>query len=149
MPKQKSELEKKTETKLAETTTMDSVSVMVADDILAADRLRAVPVTTHEWQANSQAFVCEMSADERDQFETDWVDYKQSLGDEENNVGFRAFAVAWCLCNKERHRLFEGREPIAAQSIGKKSGKATARLFNTISRVNGLTKADIDALEKN
>jgi hypothetical protein len=149
MTKKKLDLEKKTEAETAKPKTLDSVAVMVADDILAADKLRAVPVTTHEWKPNTQAFVCEMNADERDQFETDWVDYKQSLGDEENNVGFRAFAVAWCICNAERQRMFEGREAVAAQSIGKKSGKATARLFNTISRINGLTKADIDALEKN
>jgi uncharacterized lipoprotein len=125
-------------------------SVLGADNVLSShDKLRAVPVATHEWQPNSRAFVCEMNSDERDQFETDWVEYRESLDDDDNNVGFRAFTVAWGLCDADRNRLFAGREAEAAQVIGARSGKTTARLFNTLSRINGLTKADIDALEKN
>lgn len=144
-------LKQKTEAKLSEVNTLNELDVILGDDILAADALRAVPVSTHEWKPNTRAFVAELTGDERDKFETEWVDYKSALGEEEDNVGFRAFAVAWMLCDAQRVRLFGSDTVVsAAQTIGaKKNGKATARLFNVCSRINGLTKADIDALEKN
>lgn len=141
-------LEEKTKAKAAQEKTLSTYEIMNADDILGGDKLRAVAVAVPEWQAGGQVFVAELSADERDEFETAWVEHKQSRG-EEDNIGFRAFTVAWCLCSPERYRTFVGREAEAAQVIGQRNGKATSRLFNTISRINGLTKADIDSLEGN
>lgn len=142
-----SKLEQKTKAKADEKKTHDNISVLTGDDVLQADQLRAVPVVTHEWKPNTRAFVCEMSAEERDEFETEWIAYRDA--DEDGNVGFRAFSVAWCMCDENRIRLFAANVAHAADILQKKNGKATARLFNTISRMNGLTKADIDALEKN
>lgn len=127
---------------------MPAESLSAADILSGEDKFRAVPVATPEWKENSRAFVAELDADERDQLETEWGDYKDAL-DEEDNVGFTAFCVAFCLCDSERNRLFEGRVSAAAQKIRGRNAKATRRLFNTASRVNGLTSADIDALEGN
>jgi hypothetical protein len=144
-----SDLEKKTKALAAENKTLNSFDILNGDDILAGkDRLRAVPVPVPEWKPGSQVFVAELSGDERDEFETAWADYKTAR-EEEDNVGFRAFTVAYCLCDDKRWLLFQGRFPEAAQTIGGRNGKATSRLFNTISRINGLTKADIDQLEGN
>lgn len=123
------------------------------DDLLAddgtGDALRAVGVPTPEWQRGSMVYVAELSANERDELEVGWAEYKAAKA-EENNVGFRAWCVAFCLCDQERGLLFDSDEvPAAAARLGKKNGKATSRLFNTISRINGLTKADIDELEGN
>jgi hypothetical protein len=144
-----SKLEEKTKAKASEDKTLSTYEIMKADDILSGgDKLRAVAVAIPEWKAGSQVFVAELSADERDAFETAWVEHKQSRG-EEDNIGFRAFTVAWCICTEGRYRTFAGREAEAAAAIGQRNGKATSRLFNTISRINGLTKADIDQLEGN
>lgn len=141
-------LEQKTKEKAAEQGKLDSWEILNDSEILAGDKLRAVPVAVPEWKPGSRVFVAELSADERDEFETAWVEYKQARG-EEDNIGFRAFTVAYCLCNQSRYRSFQGREAEAAQAIGQRNAKATSRLFNTISRINGLTKADIDQLEGN
>jgi hypothetical protein len=125
---------------------------LTADDILggADDRkLEAVAVATPEWKEGSHVFVAELSADERDQMEELWIAYKRALDDEESNVGFRAFTVAFCLCDLHRNRLFAGRESDVAGRIGSRNGKATSRVFNVCSKINGLTKQDIDELEKN
>lgn len=124
---------------------------LLAEDVLNdADQLRAVGVPTPEWRADSLAHVAELSAVERDQLETGWVEYKTARG-EEDNVGFRAYCVAFCLCDSQRGRLFPTSSDVdrAADKIARRNGKATSRLFNTISRINGLTKADIDVLEGN
>jgi hypothetical protein len=122
---------------------------LLAEDAGGLDSLRAVGVPTPEWKAGTLAYVAELSGNERDELEVGWADYKASKG-EEDNVGFRAWCVAFCLCDEQRGLLFDPDEvPAAAEKIGKKNGKATSRLFNTISRINGLTKADIDVLEGN
>lgn len=122
---------------------------LLAEGAGGLESLRAVGVPTPEWKPGSLAYVAELTANERDELEVGWADYKASKG-EEDNVGFRAWCVAFCLCDAERGLLFDNDEvPAAAQRIGKKNGKATSRLFNTISRINGLTKADIDVLEGN
>lgn len=128
-------------------------ATLTIDDILAIDEkpLRAVAVPTPEWKWGSQAFVAELDATERDELEVGWSEYKKSKGDEENNVGFRAWCVAFCLCDAQRKLLAGNNDEVVAlaDKIAKKNGKTTSRLFNTISMVNGLTKADIDALEGN
>lgn len=121
-------------------------------DLLADDgdtALRAVGVPTPEWKRGSLVYVAELSANERDELEVGWAEFKAAKG-EENNVGFRAWCVAFCLCDQERGLLFEPDEVAdAAEKIGKRNGKATSRLFNMASKINGLTKQDIDELEGN
>lgn len=142
-------LKEKTEAKKTKQKPLNSYDLLNGDDILSPrEKLRAVLVATPEWQANGAVHVAELTGDERDAMEVAWAEHKEALG-EEDNVGFRAFAVAYCICSENRVRLFSGREAEAAQVIGGRNGKATSRLFNTISRINGLTKADVDALEGN
>ncbi|QDV26744.1 hypothetical protein [Aureliella helgolandensis] len=143
-----SNLQKKTEAKLAEPKTLNESTILSGADILAADKLRAVPVVTHEWKPGSQVYVAELTADERDELEQSWAEYKTAR-DEEDGIGFRAWCAAYCICDEKRNRTFIGRQVEAAETIGKRRGKTTSRIFNTAARINGLTKADIDELEKN
>ena len=90
----------------------------VLSDEEGGDSLRAVGVPTPEWKSGSLAYVAELNANERDELEVGWADYKQSKG-EEDNVGFRAWCVAFCLCDVARGLLFEPDEvPAAAERIG-------------------------------
>jgi hypothetical protein len=122
------------------------------DDLMkdSENPLKAVPVPTPEWKVGSQAFVAELDATERDELEVGWTEYKAAKGGEDN-VGFRAWCVAFCLCDHERRLFCSNNDEVVAlaDKIAKKNAKATARVFNLISRINGLTKADIDLLEGN
>ncbi|MFO0939826.1 MAG: hypothetical protein U0930_03585 [Pirellulales bacterium] len=128
-------------------------ATLTIDDLLKSDEtpLRAVSVPTPEWKWGSQVFVAEIDATERDELEVGWSEYKANKGSEENNVGFRAWCVAFCLCDQNRKLYAGNNDEVVTLSdrIAKKNAKTTARLFNVISRLNGLTKADIDALEGN
>lgn len=143
-------LSDRTNTELEKDRTLNAVDLL-ADDILGVDVLRAVAVPTPEYKFGSQAFVAELSAEERDQLEVGWAAYQEAQIESEDNVGFRAYCVAFCLCDQKRGLLFRSDEEVvaAANKLRKRNAKATSRLFNTISRINGLTKADIDALEGN
>ncbi len=55
-------------------------------------------------------YVAELTADERDEMEQGWIGYRsQHNGADDDNVGFRAYTVAYCLCDANRQRLFAGR----------------------------------------
>lgn len=128
-------------------------ATLTIDDLLKTEEtpLRAVSVPTPEWKWGSQVFVAELDATERDELEVGWSEYKAAKGSEENNVGFRAWCVAFCLCDDKRKLYCGNNDEVATLSdkIAKKNAKTTARIFNLISKLNGLTKADIDALEGN
>lgn len=129
---------------------MTADEILAADDILGGvDSLKAIPVPVDEWKPNSLVHVAELTADERDELEEEWAKFKDRLNEAGSNVGFRAFVVAWCLCDAQRKRLFAGREAQAAQTIGQnRNAKATSRVFNIAANINGLLKEDIDSLEK-
>lgn len=136
-----------------ETTKPEAVpQTLTAKDFLAdeAVTLQARAVQTPEMGAGSHCFVAQLSADERDEMET-WWNEKKDEQRAEDNVGFRAWVAAYCLCDANRQRFYRttGEVRFAAAQIGaKKPASAIARIFNTASRLNGLLPSDIDELEK-
>ncbi len=111
--------------------------------------LRAVQVCTPELGDDSFVFVAELSADERDELEELWAEKKKEY-DDETQIGFRAWVVAYCLCDDQRKRLFdESNIANAAAALGRKAAKPMARIFNAACRINGLLRSDVDTLEKN
>ena len=105
-------LEEKNEVKMQQT-------ALTADQLLSSPpvKLIAHAVSTPEWVDGSFVYVAELSADERDEMETGWMAYReQHNSDDESNVGFRAYTVAYCLCDANRQRLFAGREAAAANN---------------------------------
>jgi hypothetical protein len=138
---------------MSETTKPEAVpQTLTAKDFLADETVTLVAhaVQTPELGAGSQCFVAQLSADERDEMETWWAEKKEDDGSEDN-VGFRAWVAAYCLCDANRQRFYKttGEVRFAAAQIGaKKPASVISRIFNTASRMNGLVKSDIDELEK-
>lgn len=117
----------------------------LAEAILAApDRAKCVPVEMPEW--NLTVYVTELSADERDELETIWLKHR---GEREDNIGFRAFTVAFCLCDADGKRLFADDPVKAAEALGVKRGHSITRIFNVATRLNAITRSDQEELEKN
>ena len=112
---------------------------------------RVVTVPVPELGPGTVAHVGEMSADERDaRIEVAWLDRQKREGST-SAVGFRAFAVAASLCDPQRAWLaadVEATERLAAQ-LGAIANGPVGRIFHEVARLNGLTKEDVEALEKN
>jgi hypothetical protein len=118
---------------------------------LGEKKLAAVRVTVHEWGEGLYAYIGQMSADERDdRLESNWMRRKEQFG-RDDNAGFRAFAVAACLCDENRTWLAADEKAInaLADSLGDRSAVPISRMFNHACNLNGLTEADVEELEKN
>jgi hypothetical protein len=124
-------------------------------ELLAAPTLRPGKVPTPEIREGSFAFVAQLTADERDLLETQWG---RSRAESRSPVGFRAFVVAWCLCDDHNVRQLnpgdledEIRPEFLDQceAIGRQHAAALSRMFDLACAKNGLSKEDVKALEKN
>lgn len=115
------------------------------DDILKADELPAVHVDV--WGIT--VHVATLRADERDEMETMWGDYRAESG-QANNIGFRAFVVAYCLCDKDRNRMFKEFAVFtdAVRKLRMRRASDINLIFSEASRINGLTKSDEEELKK-
>ena len=105
-----------------------------------------VPVP--EFGEGVEAWVAELTADERDErLDLPWTKRQEETG----GVGFRAYAVAACLCDSERKFLAGTTEEIesAAGKLGNQNGRPITRLFDKAAAVNGLTPEAVEAIEKN
>lgn len=109
--------------------------------ILTADDLARELVTVPEW--GGEVYISEMTAAERDAFEAEWLRGKED-GTETANL--RARLVCRVLCDDTGARLFADAD---ADALGRKSAAVVDRLFAVAQRLNGMTQADVAALEKN
>ena len=110
--------------------------------------LKAHAVDVPEFGEGMQAWVAELSADDRDGFEVAWAEYRKSKG-QENSVGLRAFLVAACWCSPERKFIANGDLPKVAQQLGAMPSAPVTRLFDKASSINGIGEEAAKELEKN
>lgn len=107
--------------------------------------LKAVPVPAEEWGIDL-IHIAELSGDERATFEENWQAYRDKFGDD---ADFRSFSVIALSCDAARNFEFKPEEYAdAIRSLGKRNSKVTARAFSVACSLNGLTKSDLDAVEK-
>ena len=114
----------------------------------AVSKLRAVPIQANEIEQDLIVHVAELTAEQRDELESEWSNYRDTFGDGSTAIGFRAFCVAFCLCDSERNLLL-GERKIRneyAEQLQGSSSRLISRLFNTAARINGLTRTDEDEL---
>lgn len=117
------------------------------DTILATDTLQPRKVQVPEW--GGHVYVAALTADQRDEFETEWQRIKDARK-QEDNVGFRAFLVASTLCDESNRLLcVNGKRESSADALGAKAAGPINRIFNAACELNGLTKDDVEELEKN
>lgn len=121
----------------------------VLDMIPATPPVAAHPVQVPEFGDGVVAYVAELTADERDRrLEGPWQKHSEANGDG-SMAGFRALAVAACLCDEQRQFLAATQQDIAAaaERLGKCDSRPITRLFVKAAEINGLTGGDDD--EKN
>ena len=66
--------------------------------------------------------------------------------DQQSLVNFRAALCVLCLRNEDGSPMFTAAD---ATLLGKKSSRAIARIFPVAAKLSGMTKEDVEALEKN
>lgn len=119
---------------------------ITADDLFRDDDLAPTPVDNVPG-FETTGYISTLAADERDELEELWRHHRE---DDESVVGFRAFVVAYCICDPDGRRLFSSDKIAEAArriGVGKKAA-GISRLFNVACKANGLLKEDVDELEK-
>jgi hypothetical protein len=112
------------------------------ENILAADDLPFRDVDVPEWGGTAR--VRTMTGGERDTFEASIYD-TDGTGVKLNRSDFRAKLLSKVLVDESGARLFTDKEIVA---LSGKSAKAIQRLFDVAQEINGISKAEQDAIEK-
>jgi len=107
--------------------------------ILEAKDQTIQEVQVPEW--GGSLYIRTLTGAERDAFEKNWID-AQNTG----NPNFRAKLAARVICGQDGKRVFSDND-IAA--LGEKSGAALSRVFEAAMKINFMTAADVEELEKN
>lgn len=117
--------------------------MLTKDQILGIKDLQIEQVEVPEW--GGYVFVRGMTGAERDSFEASVVDIRGS-SQKINMLNVRAKLVSLTVCDENGERIFEDADVI---ELGKKSALALQRLFDIAQRLSGLSKEEVNALEKN
>ena len=108
-------------------------------DIIAASDLKREEVDVPEW--GGTVLVTSFSADAKDALEFKIYNMANKSG-----VGIRAAYVGLSAIDEFGQRLFTDEE---VAILGTKSAAALDRVFEVVSRINRISQADIEELEKN
>ncbi|MDX9821458.1 MAG: hypothetical protein RBT20_05965 [Syntrophales bacterium] len=112
-------------------------------DIVAFNDLKSETIEVPEW--GGSVTIRRMTGGERDAYEADIFESKGSQL-QLKRENFRAKLIARCLVDDNGERMFSDGE-IAA--LSKKSAAALDRLFAACQRLNGMTGAEQEKIEKN
>jgi len=112
-------------------------------DIVAFNDLKSEVIEVPEW--GGSVTIRRMTGGERDAYEADIFESKGSQL-QLKRENFRAKLIARCLVDDNGERMFSDGE-IAA--LSKKSAAALDRLFAACQRLNGMTGAEQEKIEKN
>ena len=102
------------------------------------------PETQPAW--GGEVFVMRMTADQRDALDLSWRDEIAAT----KGVGYRAFVVAWCLCDESNKPLFRNingdqQHDEAWGKLRLESAAVVDRLFESAAKLNGILPEDEDA----
>lgn len=117
--------------------------LLTRDSILAADDLPRKLVSVPEW--GGDVFVRTMTGGERDQFEQMIMEAGGADSSGWRKC-FRAKLAVLTLCDENGKSLFSFDD---WETLSKKSAAALDRVFAVASRLNGISKTDVQELEKN
>lgn len=111
--------------------------------IFAVSDLQTEDVSVPEWGGTVR--VKGLTGSERDAFEESCVSGKgKNVSFKMTNI--RAKLVAKTVVDEEGNLIFKEAD---VEALGKKSGAALDRVFSVAQRISGITKEDIEELEKN
>ncbi len=118
---------------------------LTREQILAQNDLKSETVSVPEWGDGAQVIVRTMSGTERDAYEISII---QSNGKdfEANRENARAKLLVQTIADETGNRLFTDED---VTELGKKSAAALDRIYTVSSRLNKLSKTDVEELAKN
>lgn len=118
----------------------------IKEMIQAAVDLPRVPVPCPEWGAAGEGlYIRGMTGAERDAFDAE-VYSRQSRKGQKDLAGLRVSMIISCTVDAEGVNVFA---PADATWLVGKSGAVIERLFRAAQDASGLTKQDVEELEKN
>jgi len=114
------------------------------DEILNAVDVKFEDVPVPEWGGRLARVKC-MTGAERDEYEGLLYDFSEN-GVKMKRENYRAKLLVYTIVNEDMTRMFTVKE---IEELSKKSAKAIDRLFTVAQRLNGLSKEEIEKIEKN
>jgi len=111
--------------------------LLTKDQILNSDDIKTAIVDVPEWGDGGQVKVRALNAGERDEFELKHV--------EKTLTDYRAYLASKAIINEEGKQIFS---PNDIKALREKSSSPLSRIYNKITELSGLSKEDIDDLEK-
>lgn len=120
----------------------------IREKILAANDRPFEEVATPEWAdvGVESVRIITMSSIDRDEFEAAALITRTAEKGTNKLKNLRAELVARCAVDADGKRIFKAED---VEQLGNKSAKVLDRLFSAAIDLNGVTEADMKALEKN
>lgn len=120
-----------------------STKLLGREAIFAVNDLQTEDVEVPEWGGTVR--VKGLTGTERDSFEESCISGKgKQASFKMSNI--RAKLVAKTVVDEEGNSIFKEAD---VEALGRKSGSALDRVFTVAQRLSGITKEDIEELEKN
>lgn len=120
------------------------MTILTKDQILSQMDLKHVDVAAPEWGGTVR--LREMTAAERDDWEDFILSGRSADGKIKGLKNIRATLVSLCAVDEDGQRLFANEDMTA---LSGKSAAILERLFVAAQKLNSLTPADLEELEKN
>ena len=116
---------------------------LTRDQILSADDTsKRVTVPVPEWADGGEVLVGIMEGHQRDKFEVEYSKAREG----KSPHGIRGWLAAATLIDESGKRLFT---PADIAALSRKSSIPLDRIWEAATKLNGLTQADVEALQKN
>ena len=126
------------------------MSAFSLDDLKVTLPLKAHSVPVPQFGAGKEAFVAELSMNEREQRVDAWWEQYKSETKKEDTIGFKAWVIAACLCDSDRNFLCRDAMEVSRTSLEfGKLGTIGAVLYMKAMEVNSMSAAEAEELEKN
>lgn len=120
---------------------------LTRDDILSADDLVREEVPVPEW--GGVVLVQALNGEDRDKYESSIYNVEREGKEVKvkyTNVNVKARLAAYSIVDESGQRIFSDAD---IARLGKKSAAALNRVVDVCQRLSGITKKDMDDLEKN
>jgi len=114
------------------------------EGILSVTDVKFEDVTVPEWGGETVRLKC-MTGAERDEYESLLYDFSES-GVKMKRDNYRAKLLVFTIVDEQMNRVFSVKD---VGELSTKSAKAIDRLFTIAQKLNGLSKEEIEKIEKN
>lgn len=114
------------------------------EGILGKTDIKYEDVEIPEWENEVVRIKC-MTGAERDEYESLLYDFSEN-GVKMKRDNYRAKLLVFTIVDEDMQRIFSVKD---IEDLSKKSAKAIDRLFMAAQKLNGLSKEEVEKIEKN